>query len=331
MFEIITFGSSTWDIFLKIPENQLIKSQDFPSGAAVAFNLGSKIDLENMYFSFGGGGVNSAFTFLNQGFNVAYCGSVGKDIPGKEIVNLLKESGIGTDLIQEADSPTNNSVILNTSENERTVLAYRGASEMLDMEEVYWSHIDSPLWFYIAPLSGKLSKSTEEIINFAKKNKIKVAINLGNSQISLGKEKLTAILKKVDVVLLNLEEASLLTCINSNDEAGIMRELNNIHNGTNVVTKGDQGVLVSDKEILFDAFSCKVKVVDKTGAGDAFGAGFISGLIKSNYDIESGIRRGIANATSCIKVKGSINGLLKAEEIFTQMEEKIKIEKGKII
>jgi len=328
MSEIVTFGSATWDIFLKMPSGLVIKSKDFSSGFAIAFNLGSKIDLEDMYFSFGGGGVNTAFTFLNQGLDVAYCGSVGNDIPGKEIINLLKESGIGTDFIQRVDKPTNNSVIMNTSESERTVLAYRGASEMLNIEDVYWSDMNNPSWFYIAPLSGKLSKSTEAIVDFAKKNKIKVAINLGNSQIAMGIEKLGPSLKKVDVLLLNLEEASLLTHIPENDEIGIMSELNKIHNGINVVTKGADGALVSDKDVLYNAFACRVKVVDKTGAGDAFGAGFVSGLIKSNNNVEWGIRRAIANATSCIKVPGAINGLLKENDSF---EDKIKIEKGKIV
>ena len=173
MSEIVTFGSATWDIFLKVPSDLIIKSKDFSSGFAIAFNLGSKIDLEDMYFSFGGGGVNTAFTFLNQGLDVAYCGSVGNDIPGKEIINLLKKSGIGTDFIQIVDKPTNNSIIMNTSENERTVLAYRGASEMLDIEDVYWSDMNNPSWFYIAPLSGKLSKSTEAIVDFARRIKLK--------------------------------------------------------------------------------------------------------------------------------------------------------------
>jgi len=328
MFDIITFGSATWDIFLKIPQSQIIKGKEFSSGTAVAFNLGSKIDLESMYFSFGGGGMNSAFTFLNQGFKVAYCGSVGNDIPGREIIAQMEEAGMGIDFIQKVDKPTNNSVILNTSESERTVLAYRGASEMLDMEEVFWSDM-SPSWFYIAPLSGELSKMTENIVDFAKKNKIKVAINLGNSQIALGKEKLEAILKKVDVLLLNLEEASLLT--GAKDEIEAMRELNNMHNGINIITKGADGVLVSDKDILFSSSSCKVKVVDKTGAGDAFGAGFISGLIKSNMDIEWGIRRGMANATSCIQVEGAVNGLLSEEDNLNKIGEKVKIEKGKIV
>ena len=54
MSEIVTFGSATWDIFLKMPSDLIIKSKDFSSGFAIAFNLGSKIDLEDMYFNFGG-------------------------------------------------------------------------------------------------------------------------------------------------------------------------------------------------------------------------------------------------------------------------------------
>ena len=330
MFDIITFGSATWDIFLKIDKGNILKNDKFSSGSGVAFNLGSKIDINDMYFSFGGGGMNTAFTFKKQGFNVAYCGSVGADIPGKEIIAEMEKQGIGTEFIQKNENPTNNSVILNIAEDDRTVLSYRGASEMLDKEEILWGDM-SPSWFYLAPLSGKLSSLTEDIVDFAKKNKIKVAINLGNSQIVLGKEKLESILKKVDVLLLNLEEASLLTGVDTKDEMGIMRELNRIHPGINTVTKGPEGVLVSEEDVLFEASSCKIKVVDRTGAGDAFGSAFVCGLIKSNMDIEWAIRLGIANSVSCIKVRGAVNGLLEEGADLKKIEEKIKIDRTKII
>jgi sugar/nucleoside kinase (ribokinase family) len=330
MFDIITFGSATWDIFLKMDKGQTLKSDKFPSGIGIAFDLGAKIDISDMYFGFGGGGMNTAFTFKNQGFKVAYCGSVGNDIPGKEIIVEMEKNGIGTEFIQKNEKSTNNSVILNTSEEDRTVLSYRGASEMLDKEEILWGAM-SPSWFYIAPLSGKLSSLTEDIVDFAKKNKIKVAINLGNSQILLGKEKLEPMLKKVDVLLLNLEEASLLTGLDSKDEMGIMRELNRIHPGINTITKGPEGVLVSEQDVLFEASSCKVRVIDKTGAGDAFGSGFISGLIKSNMDVEWAIRLGIANAVSSIKIKGALTGLLEDGVDAKKIGDKIKIERTKII
>lgn len=330
MFEIITFGSATWDIYLKTEKEHVLKSVKVPSGTAIGFDLGAKIDINDMYFSFGGGGMNSAHTFKKQGFAVAYCGSVGSDIPGKEIIAEMEEAGIGTEFIQKNEKPTNNSVILLSSDNERTVLAYRGASEDLNKEEILWGDM-SPSWFYLAPLSGKLSSLTEDIVDFAKKNKIKVAINLGNSQIILGKEKLEPILKKADVLLLNIDEASLLTGVDKKDEMGIMRELNSLHPGINTVTKGPEGVLVSEEDVLIEASSCKVKVVDKTGAGDAFGSGFISGLIKSNMDLEWAIKLGIANSVSCIQTRGAVNGLLEGSNDFMKIGEKIKIERKKII
>ncbi|MFA5431734.1 MAG: carbohydrate kinase family protein [Candidatus Paceibacterota bacterium] len=330
MSDIITFGSATWDIFLKIDKANTLKSDKFPSGIGVIFDLGAKIDINDMYFSFGGGGMNTALTFKKQGFSVAYCGSVGADIPGKEIIAEMEKKGISTEFIQKNENPTNNSVILNTSEDDRTVLSYRGASEMLNKEDILWGGM-SPSWFYLAPLSGKLSSLTEDIVDFAKKNKIKVAINLGNSQIILGKEKLEPMLKKVDVLLLNLDEAALLTGVDAKDEMNLMRELNSIHPGINTVTKGPEGVLVSQEDVLFEASSCKVKVVDKTGAGDAFGSAFICGLIKSNMDIEWAIRLGIANSVSCIKVRGAGNGLLEEGADFKKIEDKIKVERTKII
>jgi len=328
MFEVITFGSATYDLFFKIPKEQILKDKDLPSGLGVCFNLGSKFDIKEMYFSFGGGGINSAATFKKQGFNVAYCGSVGNDIPGKEIISNLEEMGVDTRFVQKNDKPTNCSVILNTSEDDRTVLTFRGASETLNKEEVLWGDMDCS-WFYIAPLSGKLSEMTEDIIDFAHKNKIKTAVNLGNSQIAMGAEKLKEVLKKADVLLLNLEEASLLTGIDQKDEMGIARELNNIHKGINAVTKGPEGVIVSYEEFLYEANSIKVKAVDKTGAGDAFGSGFISGLIKSNMDIEWAIKLGITNAVSCIQIKGAVNGLFEGN--IEELESKIKIKKVKIV
>jgi sugar/nucleoside kinase (ribokinase family) len=330
MFEVITFGSVTYDLFFKVPKEQIIKTKDLASGCGVCFNLGSKFDIKEMYFSFGGGGMNTAATFKKQGFNVAYCGSVGDDISGKEIVAQFEEMGVDTRFVQKNDMPTNCSVILNTSEEDRTVLTYRGASELLNKEEILWGDMDCS-WFYLAPLSGKLSDLTEDIIDFAHKNKIKTAVNLGNSQIALGTERLKEVLKKADVLLLNLEEASLLTGIEAIDEMGIARELNTIHKGINVVTKGAEGVFVSYEEYLYDANSVKMKIVDKTGAGDAFSSGFVSGLIKSNMDLEWAIKLGIANSVSCIQVKGAINGLLEGSDNMEEIGSKVKIKKIKIV
>lgn len=304
MNKIITFGSATWDIYINPKQQKIIDCDNFISKKALAFNLGSKIDLNKTQFSIGGGGINSAFTFSRQGFNVSYMGCVGDDILGRQIIAKLKKQGIKTNLIQTADKiSTNCSIIFNTKNKDRTIMVYRGASEYLTFKKVKAD------WFYLAPMSGKVAHLTEEIIDYAHENNIKVAFNPGNSQLNLKKNQLKNILSKIDVLILNKEEASILTKIDFKKENIIVKEIQKLFNGIAIITKGKQGVVVIDKDKVYKEKAHKVATIDQTGAGDAFGSAFISGIIKYN-NIEKAIKLGLKNSSSCVKAQGSINGLI---------------------
>lgn len=336
MFDIITFGSATWDIFLRIKRSQILRNKKFATGRGLCFNLGSKVDVEDIYFSSGGGGTNTAATFAKQGFKTAWCGAVGDDISGRQIIEELNKLEIDSQFVLKTElKPTNHSVILNTGpKKDRTILVFRGASEELtplekssltglSSKEIPWQLLRAK-WFYLAPLSGKAAEITENIINFAFKNKIKIALNPGNSQLALPMATLERILKKVDVLFLNREEASLLTKIPYNKEKQIFKKLDEIC--PNIAIMGSsKGITVSDGKYLYEAKSSLVKTIDKTGAGDAFASGFVSGFIKKG-DIEYGIQLGMANSSSCIQKWGAKNGLLKEGDEF----EKVKIIKKRL-
>lgn len=323
MYDVITFGSATWDIFLNSDDSHIVEHKKFSINKGICFNLGFKIDVDNINFASGGGGTNTAVSFEEQGFKIAFCGAVGSDISGKEVIHRLKERGIDTSLVVETDSkPTNHSVVLNTASNkDRTILVYRGASEALTKKTIPWKKLNAK-WFYLAPLSGKLGNLTEDIVNFAKVNGIKVAFNPGNYQLKM--KNIARIISKVDVLLLNQEEASDLTKIPFKQEAKIFKAIDKMCPGIAVMTKGLEGVKISDGNHLYTAQPDKVKVVDRTGAGDSFGSGFVSGLIRKN-DIEYAIQLGMANATSCLQKMGAKNGLLKKQAKFKN----IKIKKKK--
>lgn len=323
MFDIITFGSATLDIEILMPKESIRADRKCVAGKAYYFNLGSKIDTKDMYFGFGGGGVNVATTFKKQGFKVAYCGMVGDDIPGKEIVEYLNNLGVETNLIKKSKlKNTNNSIILDNPREDRTVLVYRGASELLSQEDLP-DNLQAK-WFYLAPLSGKLSQLTEEIVSIAKNNNIKTAVNFGNCQLRMSKTKLKKILENTDVLILNKEEASVLTGINYKHEEKIIQKLIETHPGINILTKGKDGVVVTENNKIYEAKNSKTKVVDETGAGDAFGSGFISGLIRLS-DIEYCIKLGLTNSKYAISVKGATTGLLSARDNYLVEKEKIKI------
>jgi sugar/nucleoside kinase (ribokinase family) len=304
MKKIITFGSATWDIYIDPKQKIILPHKECISKKVLAFNLGSKINLKTTDFSIGGGGINAAVTFKRQGLDVSYMGCVGEDVLGSQIINKLKKIGIKTRLIQRTDKMgTNCSIIFNNKALDRTIMVYRGASECLSFKKTKAD------WFYLAPLSGKSAKQTEEIVDYAKKNNIKVAFNPGNSQLTLSKKKILNILSYVDVLILNNEEASVLTKTEYTKEKEIIKEIQKIFNGIAVITKGKKGVTVITENKIYKEKALKVKTIDQTGAGDAFGSAFISSLIKDN-DIQKAIKLGIKNSSSCVRKQGSINGLI---------------------
>lgn len=313
-YNIITFGSGTRDIYLISNSFKIIGEKKFITQKGLCLSFGSKIEAKDIFFRTGGGGTNTASTFKNQGFKVAFCGMVGNDLAGQEIINELKERGIETNFVKKTkEKPTNFSVILTYPGKERTILVYRGASGILRKKDIPINKLKAK-WLYLAPLSGKLCNLFETLVNWAKKNNIKIAVNPGNSQILLPQYKLKRIFNKIDILILNQEEASLLTKISYQKEKEIFKKIDNLVDGIVVMTKGPEGVVVSDGKYLYQAKILKTKVIDRTGAGDSFGAGFVSGFIQKKGDIEYAIQLAIANSAACLKKWGAKEGLLKKGE-----------------
>jgi len=323
MYDIITFGSASRDIFLKSSNFLVVDQKKFITGKGLCLSLGSKIKVEDINFLIGGGGTNTAATFSNQGFKTAFCGMVGDELAGESLIEELKKLKIDTKFIfKTKKKPTNYSVILSSGEKERTILTYRGAAGELSDKDIPWSKLDAK-WLYLAPLSGKFSYLSENIVNFAKKKGMKVAMNPGTFQLSLPKARLERILKNVDLLFLNQEEASILTKIPHEKEKQIFKKIDKLVSGVFIMTKGSKGVVVSDGKQLYRAGTIKVKAVDLTGAGDSFASGFLSGLISSKGDIKYAIQLGIANSASCLTVLGAKNGLLKKKDKWEKVEVKV--------
>ncbi len=312
MFDIITFGSATRDIFLNVSGLKVIKGES-TTGEVLALPSDSKVPVEEIYIKTGGGGANTAATFKNQGFKVAYCGAVGKDKMGEEVVSDLKARGINCSLVSFIkNKQTNCSVIISSPSLYRTNLIYRGASSFLKRKNIPLGKLKAK-WFYFAPFAEEDVELFLFLVDFAFKNKIKIAVNPGLPQLLLPASKLKKFLSKTDILILNREEASLLAKIPYQKEADIFKEIDKLCPGIAIMTKGGAGATVSDGKYLYSAPSLRSKqkiLLDATGAGDAFGSGFLSGLIKGK-NIEAAICLAMANSASCLSKWGAKDGLLK--------------------
>ncbi len=332
-FDIITIGTATQDVFMPsstfkiIDDSKCLKNIGFITGKAHCLPLGSKIQIKEPVFATGGGATNAAVTFSRQGFKTAALFKMGNDITGEEVVKKLKKEKVFPLAIRDKKLKTDYSVIFLSPDGERTILNYRGASVNLKTEEIPLQSLKNS-WAYVSP--GKISFSIiEKLFSYFAKNKIFIAFNPSKYYLDMGMKKLKPLLNKTKIVLLNREEASHLTKIPYGKEKKIFKRLDEAVKGIAVMTEGPKGVVISDGKTIYRAGifpsggrsasgGKNKKVVDRTGAGDAFGSGFTAGLMKEGYfnekSIKYAIRLGLANATSVIEYVGAKRGILSKSE-----------------
>jgi len=315
-FEVISFGSAILDVLLKSPDFQIAKTKKAFTQSSLIIPYGVKSEVSDLVFSSGGGGTNTAVGLARLGLKTALVARCGWDFAGKIIRQEIKKEKVFDEfLVQLEDEKTDYSTILIGPDGNRTILVWRGGTR-LEADIIDFKKLNS-FWFYIASLEGNLDL-LERLIDFAQKNHIKVAVNPGKREIK-EKEKLIPLLQKVEVLLINQEEAKLLGDLSSLTKTMV------------AVTSGEKGVLLkvpgkgqpACRQGRLKMAGFKVKMVDQTGAGDGFGCGFIGGLAKG-LEIEKALKLGVANGASVVTKIGAKEGLIRQTEVDYWLEKPLK-------
>jgi len=333
--KVLTVGTATRDVvlggdFFKVVRDPAhLRKAGFLTGEAQCFDLGvgGKIEIQEPVFSLGGGAANAAITFARQGFPTQALIKIGKDQNGEEILRTLKEEKISPVAVFDKKRGTAYSVILISPDGERTILNYRGASRDLFLSEIPKKDFKVDC-AYVVPGAIEVLV-VAGIVKKLKKNGAIIAMNPSKHYIDLGVKKLKPIFNNLDVIILNRDEAALLTGVDFKDDRGIFKKFDRLVRGLAVMTDGPKGVMVSDGKKIYRAGIYKEKkVADRTGAGDSFGSGFLAGLLYKarnmkhetwrEDDIIRGIKLGSANATSNVEQVGAQTGILTKREFETQ-------------
>ena len=314
MLDVVTIGTATRDVFITgegftvTRDRTFLEKLGFRAEEAECFALGAKMDIERPTMTLGGGALNTAFAFSRLGFRAGACFKIGKDEFGEGILMEVRTEKITPFASFDTKEGTAYSTILLNPNGERTVLAYRGASSTLARRDIPVSKLKAS-WAYI--VSGHLSLPLLlSIVEELKRQGARVALAPSAFHIAMGMRKLHPVFRNVSVVLMNREDASRLTGEPYEKEKQIFRVFDGAVDGIAVMTEGQKGSLVSDGRYLYRAgvFPEK-KLIDRTGAGDAFGAGFIAGLMGKN-DVSYALRLASANATSVVESIGAQTGIL---------------------
>jgi len=191
-------------------------------------------------------------------------------------------------------------------------------------------------WWYVS-LTGRSIKIFQRLIKFASKNNISVAVNPSGYHLSHRPQEILASLKDITFLVLNEEEAARLTGISFKKEKEVFKKLDKLMPGILAVTNGKKGATISDGRFVYkvDTFQEK-KLVDRTGAGDAFGSGFTAFLVQKGFnrfnisqlkpeDVIGAAQLASANATAVVEKMGATEGILTKEEFQNPRWKNLKI------
>jgi len=310
MYDVISVGSATLDVFAKTKFSELIKIMDSRGETdLLAYPTGAKILIEDLEFTTGGGGTNTAVAFSRMGHKVAWLGKLGNDENSEFILKDLKKEKV-IPLAVRGNIHGGYSIILDSIEHDRTILAYKGANDDLEFSEVPLKKLKTR-WFYFSSMLGKSFQTLEKLALFAEKNKIKIAFNASSYLAKKGATYLKNILKRTDLFVLNKEEA--VDLVGEGEIQELLKKINRLGPKIAVITDGKKGAAAFDGKRFYTALPHNIRVVETTGAGDAFAASFLSGWLKKK-SIEFALKMAVTNAESVIQHHGAKNKLLTYKE-----------------
>lgn len=308
-FDVVTIGAATRDVFVQSKQFERIPSDSAPDGWNACLPLGAKIPIDTPVFETGGGATNAAITFARFGCKTACVTRVGNDTGGHEIIARLKKERIDTRGVQrDPKHRTGYSFILIAGTGQRAILSARGASSHLDRHAIAWSRLTSR-WIYLTSVARDLAM-LKPIFLHAKRRLTRIAWNPGKGEIELGLKKLFPLLLQTDVLILNVEEAAELANCAPRQLDCIIKTLGQLPRAALVVTDGARGAYAHTRDLLWRVSPLKGKVINTTGAGDAFGSGFVASLIQDGK-IPMALQVGALNAFSVVRHMGAQVGILK--------------------
>src|SRR3990167_4456370 len=316
--DLLTIGDASIDVFLTPAESESLCRIDTKE-CYIAFSYGDKIPVRNLEFSVGGNAANNAVGVKRLGVNVGLVLTLGDDIVGNMIVEKLRVENVDlTYVIQQPGISSNYSTVVNYS-GERTIFTYHAPRS-------YEFPVQLPVtpWAYLTSMGESFSPFYNHFIDFMHKNpSIKLAFNPGSYQMRAGQDTLKPVLEITHVLYVNRKEAEKLTKMEEslNREKELLENVASLGPKIAIVTDAGNGSYVFDSinKKFYKAWVLPVDAYERTGAGDAFGAGCIAALIKGK-SFEEALLWGTVNSASVIGYVGSQRGLLKEQDMPNWLE-----------
>ena len=309
--KILGIGNAIVDVLARVDDEFLIKKK-FVKGSMKLINksefedLKKNIKIEKIVAGGSVANTMSGIAYLNG--NASFIGKINSDNFGEIYKKSLEDINVNFLYLQKNENlSTGASIILITPDSERTMCTYLGISSQLSENDINENNIiNKELIFLEGYLwdKGISEKMFKHSINIAKKNKVKIAMTLSDIFcVTRHKQDFYNLLKNdLDILIGNENEINELTSKKKLlDSINQLKELNKLI----VITRSDNGSMAIKKNEIINCDCTKVdKILDLTGAGDLFAAGFLKEFLEKS-EIKKCLMRGSVLASKIIQKIGA--------------------------
>jgi sugar/nucleoside kinase (ribokinase family) len=274
--------------------------------------------------SVGGCAANVAVALRILGSTVTIAGKVGTDMFGDFVISDLGRHGIGVEHIRRTSNrSTSGTVIFTVRGEDRRYLHSIGANADFTLDDIDYSLLDNVRVLYVGGYLAMPSFAPEQLARLFQEARRRGSTTVLDvvmpAGASFGMQHVAPVLPYTDYFLPNEDEAARLTgCADARVQAEYLSALN--PQCAVVITRGPRGSIAKRGDRIIDTPPYRVETVDESGAGDAFTAGLIAGLLQQ-WELEYMLSFAAAVGASCTRALGCSAGVFTLDEAVAFLEQ----------
>lgn len=312
--DVLSVGDIVTDAFIKLFDDQAVAYEN-DHGKWLAVPFGMKVPYDHVEIMEAvGNAPNASVSFARLGLQSALMANVGGDMHGRDMITSLHKNGVDTRFVRI--NPDKNS-------NYHYVLWYKEERTILIKHEAYdyhWPHLkpnEIPRWIYFSSISENALPFHDDLAEWLEKHSdVKLAFQPGTFQMKAGVERLKKLYARTEVLVLNREEAVLVSGGDYDDIHGLFDALHALGPKIICITDGPDGAYASDgsQRLRMPPYPDPNPPLERTGAGDAFTSTFVAALVRGNT-IEGALQWAPINSMNVVQNVGAQEGLLSEKEL----------------
>ena len=308
MKKILGIGNALVDILTRIPNDDILENLKLPKGtmhhvdAATSLHYGEILKDYGFEMAAGGSTANTMSGAAKLGVATGYIGKVGRDERGRFFEEAMRQTGVKS-MMLTTDTPTGCVEAFISPDGERTFATYLGAALELCADDIQPEMLDGWDLFYVEGYLVQNHALLDKILPMAKAKGLKTALDLASfNVVEDNRDYLRQLTKDyLDIVFANEEEARAFT--HRNDPKAALAEIASMCEIA-VVKVGAEGSYIQSGNTVVTIGPIPAQVVDTTGAGDLWAAGFMAGLVQGKTLEQCG-KMGATLAANIIEVVGA--------------------------